>query len=529
MFDVFYLDRPTGLFAHERWAKDIEHARSQCTTRYFWIANYLCDYTHFDFLWEPPPWQSHQTHVWPSQHQANSGTYLIPRRGSNEINRDHDPVRVTGMIPRVHIKHHANSPDQGDINTRYISDYLGTLKRVLSKLDCRRCWVTSDVCDYSDFDFTWHPSEWQQDMLHVFASDQQQFGDTFYVDVPSFMVKTKNLALLEWFETLHFVQDQPVPRVPILQVQYHADTITEAVAQHQFDQPMVLFHTDTYHGPIPTMNLWRTETKTVMPLTPGASVTLVPRETRTYLRSQIYDFPYVSREHEYSGRDSQLDVVFVSNGESEAESNLDHLRQCLPNTVTLHVIQNVQGRVASQHAAARASTTPWYFLVPAKLRVNAQFQWHWQPDRLQAPKHYIFYAKNPITGLEYGHQAMVAYNRALVLNTQGLGLDFTMEQAHQVVPKLSGTVNIGLDLRTAWRTAFREAIKLKNSLPDVENAWRLEAWLSTPGHDDIAVWTRRGAQDGIEFWEQNQGPSLMRSYDWAECHEWWQNRYPDQA
>ena len=49
------------------------------------------------------------------------------------------------------------------------------------------------------------------------------------------------------------------------------------------------------------------------------------------------------------------------------------------------------------------------------LEVDYLFDWSWQPDRLQQPKHYIFHARNPVNNLEYGHQAMIAYNKKLVL------------------------------------------------------------------------------------------------------------------
>ncbi len=171
-----------------------------------------CDYSDFDFSWEPAPWQSEQIHIWPSQHQENSGTMLVPKNGATEKNYEHEQVHRVHSVPRLHIKHNPDSPDQGDINTRYISDYLGTMRRVLKKTDWEYCWVTSDVCIYDDFDFTWHPSEFQTDMLHVFASETQKFGDTFYVHVPSFLEKTENLKVLEWFETLHFVKGVSVAR-----------------------------------------------------------------------------------------------------------------------------------------------------------------------------------------------------------------------------------------------------------------------------------------------------------------------------
>ena len=98
------------------------------------------------------------------------------------------------------------------------------MRRVLRKVDWQYCWVTTDICDYKHFDFTWHPSEYQQDMLHVFSSSKQKFGDTFYVHVPSFLEKTKDLKILEWFETLHFI-DAQVPRYGVDYVPYESDSV----------------------------------------------------------------------------------------------------------------------------------------------------------------------------------------------------------------------------------------------------------------------------------------------------------------
>ena len=205
MFDIFYLDQPTGLFPHEQHAESIEDAVNRSKTRYCWIVNYLCDYTSFDFLWEPLPHQTGQAHVWPSQHQDQSGTMLLPKFYT-DVNYDHPELLRIAGVPRVHIKHMIDSADTGDVNVRYVNDYLGTIRRALKKVTTEYCWVTADVCDYTDFDFSWHPNEWQADMLHVFASEDQKFGDTFYVHVSSFLEKTKDLKVLEWFETLHFVE-----------------------------------------------------------------------------------------------------------------------------------------------------------------------------------------------------------------------------------------------------------------------------------------------------------------------------------
>ena len=200
MFDVFYIGPKPNLFAHEREVSSVEQAQALSRTRYCWIVNYLTDYTDWDFLWEPVPWEKDYTHAWPSQWQKDSGTYLVPKQGYTDINRNHSTLQRNKRVPVVAIDHGEGITFDHDYKTRYISDYLGTLRRVLNKLDEEYVWVASSVCDYTNFDWTWHPSEWQSSMLHVFASDSEKFGDTFYMHVPSFKKRIGQFELLDWYD-----------------------------------------------------------------------------------------------------------------------------------------------------------------------------------------------------------------------------------------------------------------------------------------------------------------------------------------
>ena len=174
------------------------------------------------------------------------------------------------------------------------------MRRALSNTKWQHCWVTSDVCDYTDFDFTWHPSEWQQDMLHVFASNEQKFGDTFYVHVPSFLAKTENLRVLEWFETLNFIEECLVPRLPLPQVKYTDDSLATAVWNHEFETPLVEFYQTVALGNhVPTISLWQESTKTVTPLSQGHATAVVPRECKNHIKIQVYDYPHINKTKEY--------------------------------------------------------------------------------------------------------------------------------------------------------------------------------------------------------------------------------------
>ena len=121
--------------------------------------------------------------------------------------------------------------------------------------------------------------------------------------------------------------------------------------------------------------------------------------------------------------------------------------------------------------------------------------------------------------------AMIAYNKKLVLENTAPGLDFTLDQQHEVVPILSGQANYADDEFMAWRSAFREVIKLKHSLSedsDVETEYRLRSWL-TKGEGSKGEWSMLGSKDAVDYYEEVNGSFdlLKLSYDWA----WLSQRY----
>jgi hypothetical protein len=735
MFDVFYFNNKPNLFAHEREVKSVEEAQELSRTRFFWIVDYLCDYSDFDFLWEPKPWEAAQRHVYASQHQKDSGTCLYPKYGWNGETNYHagmiatrkpttdnwdcldvegfdyswhpDPTeppfvykfgtqwqktggptytvpgavnvkyvaenrvcktavdeywddtsytnfdytwhpdatedpyiyefgtqwQKTGgpryVMPGATVTKYVSEPritketvddnwevplgvelegfdytwhpdateppydyqfgtqwqktggplyripgatatkyvtqervksisvarevyliDHGNAETetvkqqledkgltvkkvaRFIASYKGTLQRILRLEENEFVWVCSSVCDYSDFDFSWHPELWQGTMLHVFPSNEEKFGDTFLINVPTFNDRIQKTEILEWYDTIHFVDSIPVPRYPMPVIHYDSNSVVETVKAHTFETPLVLF-TDGEVPELPTIPLWREKTRVIAPLNKGNSIVIVPRDAKTAILRELYDYPHIDTTYRTLSNNKPLDVVFISNGEKNAEENWVHLQRVMegkPNRLVRS--DKVDGRAAAYCAALNSSETPWAFCVFAKLTVDENFDWSWQPDRMQVNKHYIFIAKNPVNGLEYGHMAMIAYHKDLVLANEPTGLDFTLDQEHEVVPLLSGVANYADDILTAWRSAFREALKLRNDQTTMDNQYRLKQWL-TRGEGEIGEWSVKGAKDAVEYWESVNGnfEKLRLSYEWSWLKEYFVNRYgfePDQ-
>ena len=474
-----------------------------------------------DQSWHPNPFDPPYIYQFGTQHQRTGGpVYTVP--GATDI-KYVDQIRATtnrvatAVYEIDHLCGSAGRIANTTKTVRYFDNYRDTLIRIAKSIGDQHefVWICSSICDYTGFDFSWHPEQWQATMLHVFASNDQKFGDTFFMHVPTFAARAEKKVLLEWYD-VNFVKTA-VPRRPMPVILHDGDSQVDAVKNTAWVGPLAIFtNYDYVPGTlVDNISLWREETKTIVPVSDGAGSVIVPRTAVPYIKTQLYDYPYIDKTRRIL-QDSVLDIVFIGNGEPNAAFNLNHLQWVVEqdNNNRIHYVSGINGRVTAYHTAAEESRTPWFFAVFAKLEVSDKFDWSWQPDRMQQAKHYIFHAHNPINGLVYGHQAMIAYNKKLVLENKGQGLDFTLDQPHEVVPIVSGTANYHESDWMCWRTAFREVLKLRASLPDVESEHRLNRWLTVDTTD--GQWSRKGAEDGVEYYDEVSGDfaALKKSYEW---------------
>ena len=538
-----------------RFANSIMDTIQRCVkrakTHKFWVISSEYDYVDFDFTWHAEPWQSYMTHVFPSQHQKWSDTFLINRweferhavwaQGLEQFPNlnfvSNQTVSRPENLSNIYYVDHGNaesreqyerllSRESDVIMTRFVDNYLDTFKRIMATADTEYVWICNSICDYTDFDFTWQPEPWQSEMIHCFASDGQKRGDTFYVHVESFRAQMVDLELLDWFNVINYCEDQVVSRWPMPTVCYESDDLITAIRSHQFTTPYVWFTNQPDVYALENICLWSRKDRVVQRVTRSGASAFIPRDIKSDLRTQIYDYAYLDRGLDgFALTERPLDIIYISNGEPDEHRWYDHLVNVVGNNHgyawdnRVKWVRGVNGRTAAYQAAARLSDTPWFFAVFAKLEVSADFDWTWQPDYWQGPKHYIFNAKNPINGLEYGHQGMISYCRSLVLANNTPGIDFTLSQAHESVPILSGMAHFNQDAWMTWRTAFREVVKLlhfQSFQPTVETGHRLKVW-QTQASGDFAAECLQGAADAQAFYDSVGGDleQLKQSFDWA--------------
>jgi len=521
------------------WVDTINRCINKSQTKLCWVLNSEIDYSEFEFDFYPSPWQEKMVHVFGTQWSHWGTTFMVNKESFPEDTKyvkiiEHLNVlnfvkskrtKAKNCLYPIYLIDHGNETVdeiKGILVTKikYEHSYLRTFKKLLATLPKKNehyIWVCSSVCDYENFDFSYICDPYAKDQLHVFPSDKQKFGDTFLIDVNKFKSLIDDMIMMEDYEKVNYNQHQRVKRLPAPVIITKEDTHVTNI-HTDFDWPYATFITEDNKElnvyDIEPISLWTPDTKNILITSTGGTRLVVPKEAQDYVENELYDYPYISRSKSLA-QSQPLDIVFLSNGETGADENYEHL---LKVTKGLHNrvvrVDGVNGRVQAYHAAAKASNTPWMFTVFAKLKINSKFDWSWQPDRLQVPKHYIFHATNPVNGLEYGHQAMIAYNKRITLANEGKGLDFTLDNEHEVVDINSGVAVYNTDAWSTWRTSFREVLKLCADSSQISKD-RLEAWL-TVGNGDYAEYSINGAKDAVEYYDEVGGNlnKLRLSYDW---------------
>jgi hypothetical protein len=513
--------------ATERKYMDIS-AQLQPNMTHWRIPNHV-NVMDMDFSWQPDPGEPPYIYQFATQHQKTGGPqYRVPGASEvkyvdmmrAEVNREAAPI-----FEIDHLDGNAGKIPNTTKLIRYFDNYRDTLIRLAKNLQGKHehVWVCSSICDYGNFDFSWHPEYWQSTMLHVFASGEEKFGDTFYMHVPTFAERAEKKQLLEWY-SLNYVRQKSVARRPMPVIKHEYDSQVDAIKNLEFVGPLGLFVNGPAQSSIPVVPLWHKKTKVIVPLSSGASSVIVPRTAIPYIKNQLYDYPYIDKTKR-TGLDDLCDVVFISNGESVAEDNWQNLLTLCPRAKRS---EGVDGREAAYKAAAKLSNTAWFFAVFAKTEVLPNFKFDFQPDRMQEPKHYIFYSRNPLNGLEYGAMNINLYNTQLTLDTVP-GLDFTLSAEHTVVPIVASISRFNTDPWITWRSAFREVLKLKREVDlgsGVEIQYRLKVWCEHAVGDN-AEYCLQGSKDALEYYTKVNGDyhALCLSFDWAWLQEYYYSKY----
>ena len=415
-------------------------------------------------------------------------------------------------------------------NTRvipFVDSYFEMLKSVVDDINTEYFWFFSGFINMATMDMDYLPEQHERDQIHVWYNTHpkggtNKEGNVMLIPTKKFKEQMYNIKYLRDFKDINYHAHNNLYQSIITKIAFN---ISDPITPYKENKKYYtwLFNKGLDHNLVPNFfpSFWEDvklyswgKTKDIM---------LVPNQDNV---EQLYDIKRsVHYDLEYEVK--PMDIVFISYDEPSAEKRYNKLKQKFPRAKW---VKGQPTQTLAYLAAAMSSDTDYFFAVFPKSELAPDFDFSFQPDRLRNPCHYIFDCHIPVIDLRYGWGGVILYNKQLVFKTPKPGLDFTMSQAHHSVPILSAISNCNETPLLAYRSSFREVIKLLQMKQTVESRYRLKKW-STLGNGDNAEWIYRGAVDGKKHYEQYKDDytKLMYSYDFQWIRDQFKSLYPEKT
>ena len=416
-------------------------------------------------------------------------------------------------------------------NTRvvpFIDSYFDILKKVVNDVTTEYFWFFGSFMKLdTNFDWNYIPEQHEKNQIHVWYTTHpmgglNKEGNVFLIPTEAFKKQMHDIRYLRDYKDINYhaspVLEQNVVPTVAFKLKDPLKNFNEEKLWYRW---MINARLKDIEKPNFYPSYWEDEKL----YTFGKTKDILLAPYRDSMK-QFYDIERTVH-YDYDYEVKPMDIVFISYDEPSAEQRYVKLKQKFPRAKWS---KGVQGQTLAYMAAASMSQTDYFFAVFPKNELAEDFDFTFQPDRLRNPCHYIFDCYNPVIDLTYGWGGVILYNKDLVMKTTNPGLDFTLSQASTTVPILSAISNCNETPLLAYRSSFREVIKLLQMKPTVESQYRLKKWC-TPGKGINADWLHKGAVDGKKHFEtyKDDYKKLMYSYNYEWIKEHFKSLYPKQS
>jgi hypothetical protein len=219
----------------------------------------------------------------------------------------------------------------------------------------------------------------------------------------------------------------------------------------------------------------------------------------------------------------QLDVVFISYNEPNAEANWQRVLTKAPNAKR---VDGVKGIVAAHKQAASLVNTDMFYVVDGDAELADYWDFKFQPNLFDRDCVHVWRSINPVNDLKYGYGGVKLFPTKLVISANPNNTDMTtsLSDKFKLMPKISNTTAFNSDEFSTWRSAFRECAKLSGKVLKRqqvrETEKRLDIWCTLGKDKPFGKYAIAGAIAGRKFGEENQGNDRalqkVNDYDWLK-------------
>jgi hypothetical protein len=212
-----------------------------------------------------------------------------------------------------------------------------------------------------------------------------------------------------------------------------------------------------------------------------------------------------------------FDMFFISYDEKYANRHFNMLKRRFPGIKRIH---GVDGIANAHRRCAELSETKMFWTIDADTVVDDGFDFSYKPMEYDRGYLHLWNSRNPVNGLEYGWGAVKLWPRELVMSHGGDSyLDYTTSLGFlKIMDDVIATTRFNSDPFRAWRSGFREAVKLARNVREGdagESLHRLHAWCTISNRVPFAADAVTGANDGLWYYLDTDGPvNVINEFGW---------------
>jgi hypothetical protein len=252
---------------------------------------------------------------------------------------------------------------------------------------------------------------------------------------------------------------------------------------------------------------------------------LVNRQSSLSQREIDYRFFAIKKEYEQAASQPKpYDIVFISSNEPNADENYNLLKQQYPRAKRVH---GVKGIHQAHIAAAKLCDTEMFWAVDGDAEILDTFDFNHQIARYDVDGRstvYVWRSYNPVNSLVYGYGGVKLLPTELTKNVDVNSPDMTtsISKNFKAIAEMSNKTAFNTDPFSAWRSGFRECVKLASQAIDrqvaEETEFRLDAWCSRGSDKPFGKYAILGARAGKAYGESNKGDKTalakINDFDW---------------
>jgi len=215
------------------------------------------------------------------------------------------------------------------------------------------------------------------------------------------------------------------------------------------------------------------------------------------------------------------DIVFISYYENNADKNYKLLQQRFPRAKR---IDGIKGIHQAHIEAATLSSTDMFWVVDADAAIVDNFNFDHVVSTYDKETVHVWRSQNPINDLEYGYGGVKLLPKKLTLNMDITKTDMTTSISKQfkAMSTISNITAFNTDPFSAWKSAFRECVKLASGSiarnKETETLERLNIWCSVGEDRSFGNYAIAGAIAGKLYGKTNKDDpkmlSMINDFEW---------------